>query len=477
MQGLEHTVSLSDILDARDRRAQLQRELRLLYQMPVISITVNMPGNIKYNHDTVSLVYTVIEKLRATFQRKQIRLAEERVWHSNAGPTALMAVEGDAIKLKAISIEIEENEPFGRLVDIDVFDRDGQQISRDRQQLPSRRCLVCSDIAVVCMREKRHTSAEITDAVSKLIISHRAATEGKFPKEVEIIASSALEAMILEAVCAPSPGLVDCFNTGAHRDMDIFTFIKSSSALAPAMYRCAMAGWNHRGTADQLLAVLRAIGMEAEQDMFQATEGVNTQKGLLFLMGIIVAAAALTFRNRRKESTITAILDCASLLCKGIVERELEVLKDKEVTRKLTAGERLYVLHGITGIRGEIEQGLPAVKNHGLPVLRKAVQKGLVLNDAMIQTLISLMTVTEDTTILYRHDYSVLKSVQSDACRILALGGMFTAKGRDSIEKLDQQYIIRNISPGGSADLLAVTYFLYAVEKYFDCHYSGKHNY
>ena len=469
MQGLNNQiVTLSDILDARERRSQLQAELRLLHQVPVISITINMPGNVKYNHDTVSMVYTVIDRLRVSLQVKQLQLIEERVWHSKAGPAALMAVAADPLTLKAISIVIEEKEPFGRLVDIDVFDGQGQQISRGKRHLPLRRCLICSDIAVTCMREKRHTPAEIVAAVTKLIVSHRAATEGKLPKEVEIIGSLALEAMVLEAVCAPSPGLVDRFNTGAHSDMDIFTFIKSSSALAPAMYRCAMAGWNHRGAADQLLAILRAIGIEAEQGMFQATEGVNTQKGLLFLMGIIVAAAAMTFRKERKKPTVTAILDCASLLCKDIVKRELEILKDKELPRKLTAGERLYIAYGITGIRGEIEQGLPAVKNHGLPVLREALQKGLVLNDAMIQTLLSLMTVTEDTTILYRHNHTVLKSVQADACRILALGGMFTAKGRDSIEKLDQQYIIHNISPGGSADLLAVTYFLYAAEKYFD---------
>lgn len=474
MQGLNNEiVILSDILDARERRSQLQAELRLLHQVPVISITINMPGNIKYNHDIVSMVYTVIERLRVSLQVEKLQLVEERVWHSKAGPAALMAVEADPFILKSISIDIEEEEPFGRLVDIDVFDRHGQQISRGTQQLPLRRCLVCSDIAVTCMREKRHTAAEIADAVNKLIVSHRAATEGKLPKEVEIIGSAALEAMILEALCAPSPGLVDRFNTGAHRDMDIFTFIKSSSALTPAMYRCAMAGWNHRGSPDQLLAVLRAIGIEAEKNMFCATEGVNTQKGLLFLMGIIVAAAALTFRDTQEELKSSIILDCASYLCKGLVERELEVLKDQVTARKLTAGERLYLSHGITGIRGEIEQGLPAVKNRGLPVLDEAFQKGLDLNDALIQTLISLMTVTDDTTILYRHDYEVLQSVQSDASRILDEGGMYTAKGRDSIEKLDQEYIVRNISPGGSADLLAVTYFLHAIEKKF-AHYGQK---
>ena len=87
------------------------------------------------------------------------------------------------------------------------------------------------------------------------------------------------------------------------------------------------------------------------------------------------------------------------------------------------------------------------------------------MNDALIHALLCLMTEVEDTTILNRHDMTVLRSVQRDAVEILEKGGMTTDEGRRSIERLDYSYIERNISPGGSADLLAVTHFLFAVEK------------
>ena len=36
---------------------------------------------------------------------------------------------------------------------------------------------------------------------------------------------------------------------------------------------------------------------------------------------------------------------------------------------------------------------------------------------------------------------------------------------KDAIEKLNQECIRRNLSPGGAADLLAATLFLYQLEK------------
>ena len=101
----------------------------------------------------------------------------------------------------------------------------------------------------------------------------------------------------------------------------------------------------------------------------------------------------------------------------------------------MTAGERIYLTYGVTGIRGEIENGLPAVVENGLPGLIGGVNFGLSINDALIQSLISLMTVVEDTTILHRHSMSVLKSVQKDAAVIMEHGGMFTETGQELIRK------------------------------------------
>ncbi|AIF52550.1 triphosphoribosyl-dephospho-CoA synthase CitG [Pelosinus sp. UFO1] len=282
---------------------------------------------------------------------------------------------------------------------------------------------------------------------------------------IERIGIIALEAMLMEAACAPAPGLVDRFNSGAHQDMDIFTFLKSSSTLGPAMQRCALAGWEHIGPAEELLTALRNIGKNAEEAMFEATNGVNTQKGLLFLLGILTAAAARCVQQGYKGCIIEGTLQEASQICRGIVERELAVLNNTLPNRKLTAGEQLYLTFGITGIRGEIAAGLPVIKTKGLPCLNEALAASLSLNDALIHSLIGIMTETIDTTILNRHDMPTLVLVQKSARSILAAGGMLTESGRKQIEELDSEYSLKKISPGGSADMLAVTYFLYFLKQ------------
>jgi holo-ACP synthase/triphosphoribosyl-dephospho-CoA synthase len=458
-------VMLQDVLEAREQRARIQAELRSLYGASVVSITINMPGRLKYTEDTVSLVYEALQHMRISARSMGLSVFEERVCHSSAGPAAFMAIQGDAYQLKNVAVQKECETDYGRLLDIDVFDSEGCQINRAVLGLPERTCIVCSEPAIDCMRAKRHTPAETAGAVQTIILSYRTAHTAVWAWQIERIGSLALEAMLLEAACAPAPGLVDRFNSGAHRDMDLLLFMKSSSALAPAMHQCALAAWNHDGRSEEILPVLREIGKKAEQAMFQATGGVNTQKGLLFLLGIIVAATAKTVRRGWGNNFSDAVLQEAACICSGIVDRELGILRRQQPVRRLTAGEQLYLDSGVTGVRGEIEAGLPVVSQKGLPALRDAMAKGLSLNDALVHTLLCLMTATEDTTILYRHNASVLKSVQMDAEDIIARGGMYTERGKRRIKKLDQEYSKRNISPGGSADLLAVTYFLYETEK------------
>lgn len=111
-----------------------------------------------------------------------------------------------------------------------------------------------------------------------------------------------------------------------------------------------------------------------------------------------------------------------------------------------------------------MEAGMPSIREHGLPILKVALAQGVSLNDALVHTLMSLMTVVQDTTILNRHGMKTLLAVQNEAKQIMAQGGMFSELGRAQIKSLDHSFIARNISPGGVADLLAATYFLFLAE-------------
>ena len=455
---IERKVMLEDILAAKEARRQRQQAMLANSGLTLVSITVNMPGPIKDGMLLRKLCNYAAEKIKS---RANVR--EEQIHYMWTGPEALLSVDSNnAQAIKSVAISIEEANSFGRLLDIDVFTPAGDLVSR-QQQGKGRNCLVCGQPALVCMREQNHTADELNEAVEALLADFSAYLARRISLTAEKIGALALQAMLYEASCTPAPGLVDRVNSGAHTDMDFYTFMASSSALSMAMARTAQAGINHNDTLPKLLPVLRSIGKQAEREMLCATNGINTQKGLLFSLGIVTAAAGWLWREKRQLKT-TEVLNTAARIVAGIVERELGVLAGKG-EKVLTAGERLYRDHGITGIRGELEQGLPAISDCALPMLKKSLEEGLSINDALLNTLLTLMTCVDDTTVMNRHNPEKMRSwVRDKAQSVLAEGGAATSKGRLKAEALDEEFTANNISPGGAADLLAVTWFLYQLE-------------
>lgn len=456
---MEHTkVSLEDMLTAKEQRKMRQDTIRQRFNMPIVSITLNMPGPVK---DT-PLLRQLCDYAVSAVKSRLIVASLEQV-NLVTGPEALLAIPGDAQAIKAACAVIEEEYAFARLLDIDVFAADGRQISR-QQQGRLRQCLICSQPAVVCMREGKHSLAEVLVGVQRLMAEFCAYQTRQVSPLAEKLGALAVEAMLYEVACTPAPGLVDRDNAGAHRDMDFYTFMASSAALSLVLARCAEAGCRHEGELSALMPVLRAIGIEGEQTMLAATAGVNTHKGLLFSLGIVVAAAGWVKSNRRAEATIKVVLDVVATMVDGIVERELGYIGNKSLSQ-MTAGERLYQIYGITGIRGEMEQGLPSVQQHSLPALRQALSAGLSINDSLVQTLLVLTTVVDDTTVMNRHNPEKMRHWAKPRVEaVLAEGGMYVGAGAKTVAALDKEFIEHNVSPGGAADLLAVTWFLHRLD-------------
>lgn len=272
------------------------------------------------------------------------------------------------------------------------------------------------------------------------------------------IGEAALTGMLYEVGTTLKPGLVTPISKGAHRDMNYFSFLRSSSSISRAMGVFAQLGFEY---GEYCLPEIRKYGKNIEREMYEATGGVNTQKGLLFLGGIAAAAAGFCLKNSVMINSFNISNHC-KLITEGIVERELRSIGNKEF---YTSGERIYMKYGITGVRGEIEKGLPSISQYGLIYYREALLKGLALDNALTQSLIGIMTVSADTVVVNRAGMEGLDYVKNQANTALKLGGMYTTEGIDFIKAMDKDFIERNISPGGSADLLAITVMLDEIEK------------
>lgn len=278
-----------------------------------------------------------------------------------------------------------------------------------------------------------------------------------FDADLQKVGQYLTQAILLEVSTHPKPGLVTRLSNGAHKDMSIFTFMMSSAVLSKAFNDLQDIGQAHRGTLAELFCKLRSYGVGAEAELLRVTKGVNTQRGILFAGGIVSAVSGYAMNMGLSRD---ALLPMIKEMAAGLVAKELKNLDHAA----MTAGEKLYYKYGITGIRGEVENGFPSVVNYGLPALEDAFDKGATINDALVHTLISLMTVVEDSNVIWRTDYDTLLEVQRIANKILSLGSVFTEKGRMAIAETERCFLQRRISPGGSADLLSVTITLYLLE-------------
>jgi triphosphoribosyl-dephospho-CoA synthetase len=207
-------------------------------------------------------------------------------------------------------------------------------------------------------------------------------------------------------------------------------------------------------TPEEAFEKLRFRGRTAEQEMYDATGGVNTHKGAIFSLGLLCGAAG---RLSGQERNAQQLLQLCSEMVRGITDREL-----RQQNKADTNGKRLYSHYGVTGIRGQAENGFPAVLEHGLPVFRAGIAKGLSVNDAGCAALLHLIANTQDTNLMARSDLLTQQQLAAELGRILEKEPY---PGAETLQKLDREYTERNLSPGGSADLLAVTYFLHFLEQ------------
>ncbi|WP_411572396.1 triphosphoribosyl-dephospho-CoA synthase CitG [Vibrio sp. TH_r3] len=272
----------------------------------------------------------------------------------------------------------------------------------------------------------------------------------------QVTGDLAYQAMMLEAHLTPKPGLVDCDSSGAHSDMDITTFVASSNALKPFMHQFVQRGYaSHNLCANQLLAQLRPIGIAAEQAMFAATNNVNTHKGMIFTLGVICGSIGWLAGNDRSynvQEIRKIIIQC----CANLVADELTETTNVPVT----AGEKLFQKYGLTGIRGEASLGYPTIFEYGLPVYLQSLSQQQSQQQAMTHTLFSLMANNVDTNLVSRGGLQAIELVQSESRAILSalLNGHYDVD--ILLSQLEDKLVELNLSPGGSADLLAATWLL-----------------
>ena len=400
-------ITLEQMLLARDRRASRQAALLSRYGCPVISFTMNIAGPVK---DSPLIRYAFRSGLRQLEALPCAQLCREVIFEPT-GPEALLVYETqDARLLKAFCIRLESEGEAGRLFDLDVLDANGEKLSRET----GRTCLVCGGPVSICSRSRAHGLEAITVRTRAILEAFAAETLGEMAEN----------ALLAEVHFTPKPGLVDEANNGAHRDMDVPLFERSAHALRPCFEEFVRLGLQGASP-----AALQQAGVRAEQAMFAATGGVNTHKGAIYSGALLLHAAGRLLSGEEEGDLYELAAQTAAAI----------------PAPTGTHGAAVRAQCG--GIRTEAVSGYPTAQ----AVLRQLRQSGPL--DALLLSMSRL----DDSTLWHRGGAEGAQLVRSRAADILAA----PASEREArTRRLDAELIERNLSPGGSADLLAMAFFL-----------------
>ena len=446
---MERAVTLAEVLEAREERVRQQRIFQEQYGAPVISFTLNIAGPVKDSPLIRRAFQAGQEQLKAGLRAAKLPALNRLERLAHTGCEGLYAVDGSAREVKAVCASIEDGSALGRLFDMDVLAPDGRKLDREEVGGGPRSCIVCGAPGRACASRRVHGVEELRAATRRIMEEHFASADR------ERAAALVTRALLDEICTTPKPGLVDLANNGSHQDMDIFTFTASAAALAPYWGRCVQIGQEtaEDAPADTFQALKRA-GQGAERAMFLATGGVNTHKGAVFTLGVICGAVGRLWSAASPCRDPEAILAECAAMTSAAVEADFAAL-DPKLAR--TAGQKLYLERGLTGIRGEAARGFPSVSQVALPALGQALEAGMSRSGAGAAALLHLIAQGTDTNMVSRGGPERAAEA-AEWCRALLERSPLPA--REEIAELDRKFIRENLSPGGCADLLAAAFFL-----------------
>lgn len=266
---------------------------------------------------------------------------------------------------------------------------------------------------------------------------------------VEYVGELAEHCLQREVQTWPKPGLVSHVDNGSHTDMDAMTFSRSAEALRPFFSELAQAG--AQGAA---MTSLRKVGLRAERAMLEATGGINTHRGAIFGLGLLCAAAG--WRKAHPGDRPPSLGE--------VVARRWgdDILGGPRLTT--SHGETAHRRYGAGGARQEAADGFPSIYSIGLHALNAA--QDITSGDAeaaRVQACFALIAAVEDTNILHRGGIAGLRFAQQAARAFLRRGGVGQVEWRRHAEAIHRAFVKRRLSPGGAADLLAMSLFVSAL--------------
>lgn len=255
--------------------------------------------------------------------------------------------------------------------------------------------------------------------------------------ELHELALNLVRGAFMELYLTPKPGLVDLNDSGSHRDLSLARMEASLAVVSGYLAHLSDSLQRGEDLPQQVL-----LGVAAEKAMLE-TAGTNCHKGYIFLSGLLLSAGSRL--ERRDEEALS--LSVARLAARFFDQPE----------QLPSNGSRARCAYRAQGVRGEALAGFPSLFGAALPAFREELTSSGNRGAAVYAMLGRLMATVEDTTALHRCGSEGLQTLREDGRRLEHL----VAAREDFVAFLaerNEQYIRRNLTMGGVADMLALSF-------------------
>ena len=261
-----------------------------------------------------------------------------------------------------------------------------------------------------------------------------------------LMAALAERALRRELDTPLKPGLVGPDSSGAHTDMDYALMQKAITALRPYWSRMAKAS---------VPPLLQMIGIEAEKAMKKATGGVNTHRGAIFALGLALNARGMevTVTEEVMQNRLCKI--AGVILHNGLIDSALHFTAQGAPASQRTHGEQAVKQYGVKGAREMALEGYKDLWTNWLPYYRSL--RGQASSCPEQQTLLRIMSTLDDTCVIHRVGYERAQEVKREAADVLMAEEKYFSSAGNNLQDLCVRYAAEGISPGGAADMLALT--------------------
>lgn len=270
----------------------------------------------------------------------------------------------------------------------------------------------------------------------------------------------AAEMACLLEVSAEKPGNItrrNDFNDSSFED-----FIISAVAIGPAF----------RGAAGATVGetILRAI-----RDT-RCFVDVNTNLGIVLMLAPLAKAAGVAGFDALRPA-LGSVLSALTVHDAHLVYKAIRLANPgglgtvsqhdlNGTDGQITLYEAMYLARDRDSLAREYVTDFQITFEVGLTAFMKALKKGAVISEAVVQTFLSILAQVPDTLIARKKGMDTATDISGQAAQILKYGGIFSSKGREEISQFDLALRDEShaLNPGTTADLVAAVLFVFLLE-------------